>query len=228
VFIPLKDLNPRRSYPIVNTTLILVNVLVFFYQYTLPPYAFKTFMMTNATVPARFPAWLFGHAPFEAAFLPLLTSMFLHSGIAHIAGNMLFLWIFGDNVEDFYGHFTYLLFYLVCGIGSGLLHVLFNLNSAVPALGASGAISGVMGAYALLYPRSRILTLVFIFLVPIPAVIILGYWFILQFLSGISALAVGAGASGGVAWWAHVGGFLLGMLITSMARRGQSARWQSA
>jgi membrane associated rhomboid family serine protease len=228
VFIPLKDLNPRRSYPIVNTTLILVNVLVFFYQYTLPPYAFKTFMIANATVPARFPAWLFGHAPFEAAFLPLLTSMFLHSGIAHIAGNMLFLWIFGDNVEDFYGHFTYLLFYLVCGIGSGLLHVLFNLNSAVPALGASGAISGVMGAYALLYPRSRILTLVFIFLVPIPAVIILGYWFILQFLSGISSLAVGAGASGGVAWWAHVGGFLLGMLITSMARRGQSARWQSA
>jgi membrane associated rhomboid family serine protease len=226
VFIPLKDLNPRRSYPIVNTTLILVNVLVFLYQYTLPPYAFKLFMITNATVPARFPAWLSGHAPFEAAFLPLLTSMFLHSGIAHIAGNMLFLWIFGDNVEDFYGHFTYLLFYLVCGIGSGLLHVLFNLNSAVPALGASGAISGVMGAYGLLYPRSRILTLVFIFLVPIPAVIILGYWFILQFLSGVSSL--GAVASGGVAWWAHVGGFLLGMLITSMARRGQSARWQSA
>jgi membrane associated rhomboid family serine protease len=228
VFIPLKDLNPRRSYPIVNTTLILINVLVFFYQYTLPPYAFKAFMIANATVPARFPAWLSGHAPFEAAFLPLLTSMFLHSGIAHIAGNMLFLWIFGDNVEDFYGHFTYLLFYLVCGIGSGLLHVLFNMSSTVPALGASGAISGVMGAYALLYPRSRILTLVFIFLVPIPAVIILGYWFILQFLSGISSLAVGAGASGGVAWWAHVGGFLLGMLITSMARRGQSARWQSA
>ena len=226
MFIPLKDLNPRRSYPIVNTTLILVNVLVFLYQYTLPPYAFKLFMVTNATVPARFPAWLSGHAPFEAAFLPLLTSMFLHSGIAHIAGNMLFLWIFGDNVEDFYGHFTYLLFYLVCGIGSGLLHVLFNLNSAVPALGASGAISGVMGAYGLLYPRSRILTLVFVFLVPIPAVIILGYWFILQFLSGVSSLA--AAASGGVAWWAHVGGFLLGMLITSMARRGQSARWQSA
>jgi membrane associated rhomboid family serine protease len=228
VFIPLKDLNPRRSYPIINTTLILLNVLVFFYQYTLPPYAFKTFMIANATVPARFPAWLSGHAPFEAAFLPLLTSMFLHSGIAHIAGNMLFLWIFGDNVEDFYGHFTYLLFYLMCGIGSGLLHVLFNLNSAVPALGASGAISGVMGAYALLYPRSRILTLVFIFLVPIPAVIILGYWFILQFLSGISSLAVGAGASGGVAWWAHVGGFLLGMLITMMTRgKQQPARWQS-
>ena len=226
MFIPLKDLNPRRSYPIVNTTLILINVLVFFYQYTLPPQAFKIFMTANATVPARFPAWLSGHAPFEVAFLPLVTSMFLHAGIMHIAGNMLFLWIFGDNVEDFYGHLTYLFFYLVCGIGSGLLHVLFNLSSAVPALGASGAISGVMGAYALLYPRSRILTLVFIFLVPIPAVIILGYWFVLQFLAGISSL--GMTATGGVAVWAHVGGFLLGMLITSMARSGQSARWQSA
>jgi membrane associated rhomboid family serine protease len=152
--------------------------------------------------------------------------MFLHAGIMHIAGNMLFLWIFGDNVEDFYGHLTYLFFYLVCGVGSGLLHVFFNLNSAVPALGASGAISGVMGAYALLYPRSRILTLVFIFLVPIPAVIILGYWFVLQFLAGITSL--GMTANGGVAVWAHVGGFLLGMLITSMARSGQSARWQSA
>ncbi len=226
MFIPLKDLNPRRTYPIVNTTLILVNVLVFIYQYTLPPYAFKTFMIANATVPARFPAWLSGHAPFDAAFLPLLTSMFLHSGILHIAGNMLFLWIFGDNVEDFYGHFTYLFFYLVCGIGSGLLHVLFNMTSAVPALGASGAISGVMGAYGILYPRARILTLVFIFLVPIPAVIILGYWFILQFLSGVSSL--GAAASGGVAWWAHVGGFLLGMLITLMARGRQPTRWQAA
>jgi membrane associated rhomboid family serine protease len=226
VFIPLKDLNPRRSYPIVNTTLILLNVMVFIYQYTLPPYAFKMFMTTNATIPARFPAWLSGHAPFEVAFLPLLTSMFLHSGIMHIAGNMLFLWIFGDNVEDFYGHFTYLVFYLVCGIGSGLLHVLFNLNSAVPAVGASGAISGVMGAYALLYPRSRILTLVFIFLVPIPAVIILGYWFVLQFLAGITSL--GMAANGGVAVWAHVGGFLLGMLITSIARGGKATRWQSA
>jgi membrane associated rhomboid family serine protease len=130
---------------------------------------------------------------------------------------MLFLWIFGDNVEDFYGHATYLFFYGVCGIGSGLLHILFNLHSSLPALGASGAISGVMGAYLVLYPRSRILTLVFVFLVPIPAVIILGYWFLLQFVSGISSL--GAAASGGVAWWAHVGGFLLGMGITALAVR---------
>lgn len=217
MFIPLKDLNPRRSYPFVNTGLILANVAVFIYQITLPPAAFKTFITVNATIPSRVPEWFGGHAPFQLAFLPLLTSMFLHSGIAHILGNMLFLWIFGDNVEDFYGHGPYLFFYLICGISSGLAHIVFNLHSTLPAVGASGAISGVMGAYLLLYPRSRILTLVFIFLVPIPAVFILVYWFVLQFISGISSL--GMVASGGVAWWAHVGGFLTGMVITVLAKR---------
>jgi membrane associated rhomboid family serine protease len=224
MFIPLKDLNPHRTFPIVNTGLILANILVFLYQFSLPPYAFKAFITANATIPARFPAWFAGHVPFEATFLPLVTSMFLHSGIAHIAGNMLFLWIFGDNVEDFYGHFTYLFFSIVCGIGSGLLHVLFNLDSALPALGASGAISGVMGAYLILYPRSRILTLVFVFLVPIPAVIILGWWFVLQFLAGVSSL--GMVPTGGVAVWAHVGGFLLGVLITMTVRGGRTSSAQ--
>jgi len=217
MFIPLKDNNPSRSYPVVNITLILANIAVFLYQYTLPERTFKAFVLANSTVPARIPAFFAGHLGFETAFLPLFTSMFLHAGFFHIAGNMLFLWIFGDNVEDFFGHFTYLLFYLVCGIGAGLLHIFFNLSSTVPALGASGAISGVMGAYMLLYPRERILTLVFIFLVPIPAVFILGYWFLLQFLGGITAL--GGSASGGVAVWAHVGGFVLGMLLTALARR---------
>lgn len=217
MFIPLKDINPSRSFPVVNTTLILVNVAVFLYQFTLPPYAFKAFVLANSTVPARIPAFLNGHTSFEVAFLPLLTSMFLHSGLAHIAGNMLFLWIFGDNVEDFFGHILYLLFYLLCGIGAGLLHVFFNLQSSVPALGASGAISGVMGAYILLFPRARILTLVFIFLLPIPAVIVLGEWIVMQVLAGIGTF--GARNAGGVAWWAHIGGFLLGMLLTSMVRR---------
>jgi membrane associated rhomboid family serine protease len=219
MFIPLKDNNPSRSYPVVNITLILVNVAVFLYQYTLPERDFKAFVLANSAIPARIPAFFAGHLGLEAAFLPLFTSMFLHAGFLHIAGNMLFLWIFGDNVEDFFGHFTYLFFYLVCGIGAGLLHIFFNLGSTLPALGASGAISGVMGAYMLLYPRERILTLVFIFLVPIPAVFILGYWFLLQFLGGITAL--GGSASGGVAVWAHVGGFLLGMLLTALARRPQ-------
>jgi membrane associated rhomboid family serine protease len=217
MFIPLKDLNPHRTYPMVNTALILTNVAVFVYQFTLPPQYFHSFVLANATIPERFPAALAGQLPLQAAILPLVTSMFLHGGFVHIVGNMLFLWIFGDNVEDFYGHFAYLLFYLVCGIGAGLLHVLFNWNSTLPSLGASGAISGVMGAYLILYPRARILTLVFIFLIPVPAVIILVLWFVMQFASGISSL--GMAASGGVAWWAHVGGFLLGMGITNLVRR---------
>jgi len=217
MFIPLKDNNPSRSYPVVNITLLFANVVVFLYQLALPPYDQHLFILSNATVPARIPAFLGGHVGFEAAFLPLITSMFLHSGFLHLAGNMLFLWIFGDNVEDSFGHLPYLFFYVVCGLGAGLLHVLFNLGSTIPALGASGAISGVMGAYMVLYPRERILTLVFIFVVPIPAVFILGYWFLLQFLAGIDAL--GTSAKGGVAVWAHVGGFLLGVLLTQLVRR---------
>ena len=221
MFIPLKDLNPSRTYPFVNITLILANIAVFIYQagldITLSQRAYAAFFLPYSTVPSRFPSFLAGHTDFQAAFLPLLTSMFLHAGWLHLAGNMLFLWIFGDNVEDFFGHFTYFFFYLVCGIGAGLIHVVFNLHSTVPAVGASGAISGVMGAYILLYPRARILTLVFIFPIPIPAVIFLGLWYVLQFLAGLSTL--GVKVTGGVAVWAHVGGFLLGMLLTAMVRK---------
>lgn len=218
MFIPLKDLNPRRSFPFVNTALILINIGVFVYQVTLPPRAFKLFVLANATVPARFPAVFSGHEHLATAMVPVLTSMFLHGGIAHLLGNMLFLWIFGDNIEDFYGHIPYFFFYMFCGIGAGFMHIAFNWHSMLPSIGASGAISGVMGAYLLLYPRAQILTLVFIFLVPIPAVVILVLWFVLQFASGVSSLGVAA-ASGGVAWWAHVGGFLMGMVITNVARR---------
>jgi membrane associated rhomboid family serine protease len=221
MFIPLKDLNPSRSYPFINITLILANIVAFIYeigqQATLSPRAFEAFMLPYSTVPARFPSFLAGHTGFEAAFLPLVTSMFLHQGFLHLGGNMLFLWIFGDNVEDYFGHFTYLLFYLVCGIGAGLLHIVFNLHSTIPAIGASGAISGVMGAYILFYPRARILTLVFIFPIPVPAVLFLGLWFVLQFLDGLNT--IGVKVTGGVAVWAHIGGFLLGMLLASFARR---------
>ena len=219
MFIPLKDLNPRRSYPYVNTALILINVGVFLYQITLPRTAYKAFVLANATVPARFPAVFNGHGHLAAAIVPILTSMFLHASIAHLLGNMLFLWIFGDNVEDFYGHIPYLFFYIFCGIFAGLLHTFFNWHSMVPSIGASGAISGVMGAYLLLYPRAQILTLVLIFLVPIPAVVILVMWFVLQFVSGVSSLGAPVASSGGVAWWAHVGGFLTGMVITNVVRR---------
>lgn len=222
MFIPLKDLNPRRTYPVVNTLLILTNVVVFLYQITLPPRQEQAFILANATVPSHMLRFLGGgHVSLEVALLPLITSMFLHMGFAHIAGNMLFLWIFGDNVEDYFGHFGYLLFYFVCGIGADIAHIALNLHSSVPALGASGAISGVMGAYIILFPRARVLTLVFIFFLPIPAFIILGYWFLLQFLAGITS--VGTAATGGTAWWAHIGGFLLGMLITMLTLGGKRA-----
>jgi len=208
--------------PIVNIALLCANISVFLFEMTLSPHMMKAFLMANATIPARFSAFLAGRIDFHSAFLPLVTSMFLHAGFMHIAGNMLFLWIFGDNVEDFFGHFTYLLFYLVCGVGSSLLHVLVNFGSPLPALGASGAISGVMGAYLVLYPGSRIMTLVVIFLVPIPAVFILGYWFLLQFISGVTSLGAVGPMVGGVAWWAHIGGFLMGVVLTKMARSSRS------
>ena len=215
--IPLKDDNPTRTFPIINIALILVNVVVFLYQVTLPPHAYQAFLMANATVPMRIPAFLAGYLVFKTAFYPMFTSMFLHGGLMHLLGNMLFLYIFGDNVEDSFGHIPYLIFYIFCGIGSGLVHVLFNLHSSLPAIGASGAISGVMGAYAVLFPRAKVLMLFFIFLIPIPAVFVLGYWFVLQFLSGIGQF--GASATGGVAWWAHVGGFLMGMSVALMVKR---------
>jgi membrane associated rhomboid family serine protease len=209
--IPLKDINPTRTFPFVNVMLISANVLVFLYQVTLSPHAAKAFLLANATIPERIPAFLAGHAPASVALFPLFSSMFLHGGLMHLLGNMLFLYIFGDNVEDAFGHIGYLFFYLLCGIGSGLIHVLFNWHSAIPALGASGAISGVMGAYAVLFPNHRILTFFFIFLIPVPAILILGYWFVLQFVAGINGL--GMATAGGVAWWAHIGGFLMGVVI---------------
>jgi membrane associated rhomboid family serine protease len=197
--------------------LIAINVLVFFYQATLPPHAFKAFLMANATIPAKIPAFLAGYLGFKMAFYPMFTSMFLHGGLMHLLGNMLFLYVFGDNVEDYFGHVGYLIFYLFCGVGSSMVHVLFNWGSSLPAIGASGAISGVMGAYAVLYPRANVLMLFFVFLIPIPAVFVLGYWFVLQFVEGVGML--GATNAGGVAFWAHIGGFLIGLAIAWMVKR---------
>jgi membrane associated rhomboid family serine protease len=215
--IPLKDDNPTRSFPFINVVLILANIAVFVYQVSLPAGATRAFILANGTIPARIPQALAGHGNLEFAFLPLLTSMFLHSGLMHIAGNMLFLWIFGDNVEDEFGHVWYLLFYLACGVGSGFLHVLFNLTSKLPAVGASGAISGVMGAYIVLFPRARVLTFFFVFLLPIPAFFILGYWFVIQFAEAIAT--AGNTMNGGVAVWAHVGGFVMGALVALAVKK---------
>jgi membrane associated rhomboid family serine protease len=218
--IPLKDDNPRRTLPVVTILLVAANVAAFLYQVSLGPRAGQELVMEMGVVPARVPALLTGRVPFSLealqwAFSPLFSSMFLHGGWLHLIGNMWFLWIFGDNVEDYFGHFRYLLFYLVCGVGAGLAHTVANLSSTVPSVGASGAISGVMGAYIVLYPRARILTLVpllvIFFTVRLPAMVILGYWFAIQFFSGLGTL--GMRASGGVAFWAHIGGFALGALI---------------
>src|SRR6202158_5349837 len=218
MFIPLKDLNPRVRPPVVTVLLIAANIASFLYTIMLPPQVGQALVYQMAMVPARIPLSLLGHGVTLAqAFLPFLTSMFLHSGALHLAGNMLFLWVFGDNVEDYLGHFEYLLFYVVCGVGAGLTHTLINLNSTLPALGASGAVSGVMGAYLVLYPRARVLTLIFIFLIPVPAIIVLGSWFVLQFLGGLDSL--GRLSSGGVAWFAHIGGFLLGMFLVHGSKR---------
>ena len=220
MFIPLRDENPSGKFAYVNVGLLVANVAVFFYQLQLlltSPRALKAFELTYAMVPARISGWSSGHGSFELAFLPLFTSMFLHSGFPHLLGNMLFLWIFGDNVEAAFGHLRYLLFYLFCGIGAGLVHVAFNYHSHIPALGASGAISGVLGAYIVLEPRNRILTLILIFLIRVPAVVVLGVWFAMQFLSGISSL--GAAVNGGVAVWAHIGGFLIGVLVALVAKK---------
>src|SRR6516225_3714031 len=215
--IPLKDDNPTRRFPIINYALIAANVAVFFYELTLPPGASKAFLAANAMIPMRIPQFLAGYLGFKMAFYPMFTSMFLHGGLMHLLGNMLFLYVFGDNVEDYFGHLPYLLFYLFCGVASGMVHVLFNWGSSLPAIGASGAISGVMGAYAVLYPRANVLMLFFIFLIPIPAVFVLGYWFVLQFVEGVGVL--GAANAPGVALWAHIGGFIVGFTIAWIVKK---------
>lgn len=226
--IPLRAENPRRTFAVVNLLLITLNVAVFIYQVTLPRRAAERLVENFGIVPARAsqlvaPPQPTRHAPAtipnRSGIVPvittLFTSMFLHGGLLHILGNMLFLWVFGASVEDHMGHLPYLMFYLICGLGAGIAHVGANWGSTVPSIGASGAISGVMGAYIVLFPRSRILTLVpiiiFFFTVRLPAILFLGYWFLIQFLSGFSTL--GEVDQAGVAWWAHIGGFLLGAFI---------------
>ena len=201
--------------------LIAANVIVFLYQVALPQPAGDAFVKTFALTPSHIKLALEGHryTPLEA-FLPLFTSMFLHGGWLHIIGNMWFLWIFGDNVEDQFGHLGYLMFYIICGLGSGVSQVIFSWGSKIPSLGASGAISGVLGAYIVFFPRAKILTLVplliIFFTVRVPAAIFIGLWFVMNFLSGVGSL--GATNTGGVAWWAHVGGFLIGVIIAAFTK----------
>ncbi len=214
--IPIRDETRSRNYPVVNVTLIVINVVLFLIQLTQAEHI-EAFIFTYGLVPARYsvPEISSHFSLFEQA-VPLLSFMFLHGSFWHLLGNMWSLYIFGDNVEDHFGSFKYLLFYLLCGWASAVTHLYFNWESQVPTIGASGAIAGVMGAYLLLYPRSRILTLIPIFFIPyfveVPALFFLGIWFVFQFLYA----SVSDAQMGGVAWWAHIGGFVAGMALTKL------------
>ena len=214
--LPLKDDQPRYSTPYVNWFLIGLNILIFVFQSTLDRRSGEVFARQFGEVPNHLALFLAGSPRYSLAevVIPFFTSMFLHGGWMHVLGNMWFLYIFGDNVEDYLGHFKYLVFYILAGLLAMATQVAMYLHSNVPTVGASGAIAGVLGAYFILYPRARVLTWFFVFVIYIPAWIVLGYWFVLQFFAGAATLSMGPGRDvGGVAFWAHVGGFLSGMLM---------------
>jgi membrane associated rhomboid family serine protease len=219
--IPIKDTVPRQNPPIAVWIIILANCLVFLLELAMPEYGLVQFFYRFGLVPARYthPQWAMWVGLPVDDYFPFLTSMFLHGGWLHIIANMWALWIFGDNVEDRMGPMRFTIFYFLCGIAAGLVHWFTNPNSTVPAVGASGAIAGVMGAYMMLFPTARIVVLFPIFIIPwffeLPAVLYIGFWALTQFFSGVLSLA-GPSNVGGVAVWAHVGGFVAGMLLQGL------------
>ena len=228
MILPLRDSPRSATWPWVMASIIVANALAFFWELSLGASGqLDAAIELFGFVPRRFFGWeQAGGAPLDPwRFVPLLTANFLHGGWLHIIGNMWFLGVFGDNVEDRLGHFRFLLFYLLCGAASMLVQGAVLPDSRVPAIGASGAIAGVLGAYLVLYPSARVRTLVFIFLVDLPAVVFLGIWFLSQLLNGTASLTPGAGvAAAGVAWWAHVGGFVVGMGLCVLLRKDEAPR----
>jgi membrane associated rhomboid family serine protease len=223
MFLPLKDLNPTRTFPFVNYALIAANIIGYLIELSLiSQYGERAIVGGFGLVPSRLLADPSGEA------FTVLTSMFMHGGLAHLAGNMLFLYIFGDNVEDSLGHFRYLGFYLASGVAAAAAQTLVNWGGGGAMVGASGAIAGVLGAYIVLFPRAPILCLFFFFVVSVPAWLEIGMWFVLNLLSGISSL--GMASLGGVAFFAHIGGFLAGLLmvrpLASARRRRESFQWE--
>jgi len=223
--IPIRDERPSGTFPFVTILLIVANVVVFGYELTLGQRALNAMVWRLGIVPARAADHLFSLPPQVKEFgLPFLSSMFLHGGFLHLIGNVWYLWIFGDNIEDRIGHFKYLLFYVLCGIIAGAVHVAFNPRSGVPCIGASGAIAGVLGAYFFCYPGARVLTLVpifyFITFIHLPAFLLLGFWFLLQVMSGTRP---GVEATG-VAWWAHIGGFVGGIVLAILIPQSKRSR----
>lgn len=221
--IPLRDTQPSYTFPFVTVAIIVLNVAAFLYEFSMDPYELNFFIAHYGVIPTRF------------QWADVLTSIFLHGGWMHLIGNMWFLWIYGDNVEDILDHSQYLLFYLLCGLAATMVHIAFNADSRVPTIGASGAIAGVMGAYVVKFPHSRITTLVpitiFLTTVDIPAYFILLYWFVIQFFSGVGSVGHSHLSQGGVAWFAHVGGFLAGVALILVMRtekrwsHGPGSRW---
>lgn len=206
---PLRDENPTNSVPWVTNLLLAINLVVFGYELSLPPEKLELLFRTWGFVPAEI-----GSFPGTHDLVRVITSMFLHGGIFHVGGNMLFLWVFGDNVEDELGHGSFMMFYLLTGLAAVVGQYWAAPNSTLPMVGASGAISGILGAYMLLFPGTPVLTAVIIIvivrLIYLPAWFFLGYWFLIQFLSG--TMSMGAESMGGVAWFAHIGGFLAGFV----------------
>ncbi len=220
--IPFRDNIQSRTRPLVTVSLIIFNSLVFLYELSLGQ-DLMPFMYEYGVVPINVIQWPASGQSLVSIVIPFFTSMFLHGGWFHLIGNMWYLWIFGDNVEDRLGHGGFFLFYIVAGLGAGAVHTALNYYVTIPSVGASGAIAGVLGAYLLLYPFARILTLIPLFffwqIIEIPAIIVLGFWFVMQFLSGASSLSVADPAAGGVAWWAHIGGFVVGMILLGLMPR---------
>ena len=201
------DNSARRTFPFITYLLILVNVIFFLVELALG----DTFILQWSFVPARFLANPAGDFP------TLFTSMFMHAGWLHIGGNMLYLWIFGDNVEDRFGHVKFLIFYLICGLAATFAQMAFSMHSEIPSLGASGAIAGVLGAYILMFPRAQVKVLMGRGIVPVPALIVLGLWIVLQFFSGVGSIMTQTDS--GVAYMAHIGGFVTGFILTFFFRK---------
>jgi membrane associated rhomboid family serine protease len=227
---PLQDNIPRRHLPVITWMIILANGLVFAFELALPPEVLERFIYHFGLVPARFTHEAWGTSLMVTAhsLWPFFTSMFLHGGWLHIIFNMWALWIFGDNVEDRLGHGRFLIFYLLCGVIAAVVQTLTSLSSIVPTIGASGAIAGVLGAYFVLFPRAQVIAVFPILFIPLffplPAPVFIGIWFMLQFVSGTLSLASSASAAGGIAWWAHVGGFLAGVVLHRLFLVRQPAR----
>lgn len=226
--IPLRDTIPTREFPLATWLIIILNSAVFFIEISLPEKTLTALFYHFGVVPARYsdPLWAVSHGLTQGNYLPFLTNMFLHGGWIHFISNMWTLYLFGDNVEDRMGHVRFFVFYILSGFAASLTHYFFNMNSTVPAIGASGAIAGVMGAYFVLFPHSRVITFIPILFIPyfieIPAFVYLWVWFVSQLFSGtFSLLAPETG--GGIAWWAHIGGFVAGILMLAFFRKRRSS-----